>query len=67
MLAGLVTGLALTVVLDDALGRRAQLGARDPYMLASLVVLLVGVTTLAALIPARRAASVDPMTALRAE
>jgi ABC-type lipoprotein release transport system permease subunit len=36
-------------------------------VLASIVILLVAVTTLAALIPAYRAASVDPMSALRAE
>jgi ABC-type lipoprotein release transport system permease subunit len=57
--------LGLTVALDEALGRWTQVG--DPYVLASLVVLLGAVTTLAALIPAYRAASVDPMSALRAE
>jgi putative ABC transport system permease protein len=62
---GLLAGLALSVALDEVLDRGTHVG--DPYVLASLVVLLVGVTTLAALIPAFRAASVDPITALRAE
>jgi predicted permease len=66
-LTGLFAGLALSVVLDQLLGRWTHLSARDPYVLASLVVLLVGVTTLAALVPACRAALVDPMRALRAE
>jgi putative ABC transport system permease protein len=65
--AGLLAGLALSVALDEVLGRWTHISARDPYVLASLVVLLVGVTTLAALVPACRAASVDPMRALRAE
>jgi predicted permease len=67
MLAGLVTGLVVCEVLHDVLGRWAQGSTRDPFVLASLVVLLVGVTTLAALIPACRAAWVNPMNALRAE
>jgi putative ABC transport system permease protein len=67
ILVGLATGLVLSLVLDDVLARWAQVSARDPYVLASSAVLLVGVTTLAALIPAHRAASVDPMSALRAE
>jgi putative ABC transport system permease protein len=62
---GLLAGLALSVALDEVLDRGTHVG--DPYVLASLVVLLVGVTTLAALIPAFRAASVDPITALPAE
>jgi predicted permease len=64
---GLVTGLALCEMLDNVLGRWAQGSVRDPYVLTALIVLLVGVTTLATLIPACRAASVNPMKALRAE
>jgi putative ABC transport system permease protein len=64
--AGLLTGLAFSVALDEVLGGWTHVG--NPYVLASIVVLLViVVTTLAALIPAYRAASVDPMSALRAE
>jgi ABC-type antimicrobial peptide transport system permease subunit len=63
--AGLLTGLVFSVALDEVLGGRTHVG--DPYVLASIVVLLIAVTTLAALMPAYRAASVDPMSALRAE
>ncbi|GGH02244.1 ABC transporter permease [Silvibacterium dinghuense] len=39
----------------------------DPVTLGAVVVLLMGAAMLAGFLPARRAASIDPMTALRAE
>ena len=41
--------------------------ARDPLTFAGVAALLFGVVVLASLVPARRAISVDPMRALRAE
>jgi putative ABC transport system permease protein len=42
-------------------------GAFDPLTLVPVVLLVLGITVLACLIPARRAARVDPMVALRYE
>jgi ABC-type antimicrobial peptide transport system permease subunit len=42
-------------------------GGHDPIKILSVCVLLVVCGLLAALIPARRAASIDPMQALRTE
>jgi ABC-type antimicrobial peptide transport system permease subunit len=65
--AGLVVGVVASLALSGVL--RAQLfgvSPRDPWTLAGATVLLAGVGILASLIPARRAASVDPTEALRA-
>ena len=41
------------------------LGGQDPWVLGAAIVLLVVTTAVAAAIPALRAASVDPVKALR--
>jgi putative ABC transport system permease protein len=66
---GLVLGLAGTLALGQLLPNLLTGGSppRDPLTLAIVVVLLSTVAALAGLIPARRAARIDPTVALRAD
>ena len=61
---GLATALGLTRVLRNML---YEVGPRDPLALGLVAAVLVGVAVLASYLPARRAARVDPLTALRSE
>jgi putative ABC transport system permease protein len=68
VLIGLVIGVAASFASTRLL--RSQLfgvEAGDPLAYAAVVSLLAIVTLLACYVPARRAASVDPMIALRQE
>lgn len=62
--AGLVAALALGRLLTSQL---YQISAHNPLVLAATVLLLGAAALLACLLPARRAAHVDPIQALRAE
>jgi putative ABC transport system permease protein len=59
---GLLGALALTRVLSSLL---YEVSATDPITFAGIALLLVIVSSIACYIPARRAASVDPLTAIR--
>ena len=59
---GLAAGIALTRLLSGLL---YEVSAGDPLVLAGVPALLALVAVSAALLPARRAARVDPMLALR--
>jgi ABC-type antimicrobial peptide transport system permease subunit len=66
LLAGGIVGIAAAI----GLGRAAQsllygLQGHDPIVFALSVALLAGIAALAGYLPARRAAQVDPMQALR--
>jgi ABC-type antimicrobial peptide transport system permease subunit len=61
---GLVFAIVLTALLSRALPGLAG-GSAVPIAAATLV--LIGISLLACWLPARRAAKVDPMIALRAE
>ena len=77
---GLVAGLALSFVLarlvasmsftNSAMGSSANLmgsSSTDPLVYMAAVLFLYAIAAIAALLPARRAAAIEPMKALRAE
>jgi ABC-type antimicrobial peptide transport system permease subunit len=64
LLAGLLLGLAVARV---GASRLYGISPADPLSILATVVLLGAISLLAGFIPARRAAKVDPMVALRAE
>ena len=65
--AGLAAGLGLSLIFDRIAAKWVSESSRDPILLAGVTALLVLVAGSACLAPARRAASVDPMEALRYE
>jgi putative ABC transport system permease protein len=75
MTAGLALALVVARILGDALylvprvhsGVLYEVTTTDPFTLTSACVVLLLITALAGIIPARRAMRVDPMIALRAE
>jgi ABC-type lipoprotein release transport system permease subunit len=66
--AGVVAGLGAVLLLTRLLdGLLYGVEATDPATLAAVVLLLVAVATVAAAVPAVRAAAVDPARALHGE
>jgi ABC-type antimicrobial peptide transport system permease subunit len=64
---GVLCGLALTLGLNKIVAQWADGNAHDPIVLLEGTLLLGVVAGIACAIPARRAARVDPMTALRCD
>jgi predicted permease len=65
--AGVVVGMALSVASNRLLAQWTAGSVFDPVMLAAVMAMLLASSGLAAFLPARRAASCDPVRALRAE
>jgi putative ABC transport system permease protein len=63
-LIGLVLAAAISLLLASGI---PEFDANDPVNYASVIVMIVLVALLASVIPARRAASINPVDALRAE
>ena len=67
VIGGIVCGLLLSLMLSGILAKWAEGSTHNPLLFAAVTLLLVLTSALAALLPAHRASSVDPMDALRYE
>jgi ABC-type antimicrobial peptide transport system permease subunit len=65
--AGVGAGVVLTLALNKVMAHWATESSRDPLLLLGSTAVLACVAALACAVPARRAAGVDPMTAIRYE
>jgi putative ABC transport system permease protein len=64
---GIGIGLALSFSLSRILSRWIVNSSHDPSIIAGVSFILLAAAVLACIVPARKASSVDPMTALRRE
>ena len=65
--AGLAAGVLLSLACDSLASRWIAASSRDPLILSGVTALLLAVAAAACLAPARHAASIDPMEAVRHE
>lgn len=65
--AGLAAGVILSLVVDRVAAQRVTESLKDPTLLITVTALLLCVGAVACLAPARRAAAIDPMEAVRHE
>jgi putative ABC transport system permease protein len=68
LLLGVAVALAVALTAGEAIGNTLfGVNPRDPLTYGAVIALVTIVSLIATLVPARRAARVDPMVALRAE
>jgi ABC-type antimicrobial peptide transport system permease subunit len=67
VILGIIAGLGLSFALNRLIAQWVENASGSPLILLAASLLLLGVAALACLLPARRASTVDPMTALRSE
>lgn len=60
-----LAGLLLCLIFDKVASQWVTESARDPLILGGVTLVLLAVAVMACLVPARRAAAIDPMDALR--
>jgi putative ABC transport system permease protein len=65
--SGILLGLALTLALNRVMATWSAESSRDPLLLLAAASVLASVAAFACLVPARRAAGIDPMQAIRYE
>jgi predicted permease len=65
--SGIVVGLLLHLSLEQALRHWTPASAPTPWVLLSVTLLLLACATISCLLPARRAANLDPMQTLRSD
>ena len=65
--AGVLAGILLSVAFDKLATKWVQESSRNPLILAIVSAVLIAAALAACLVPARRAASTDPLEALRYE
>jgi predicted permease len=64
---GIVVGLVVSIALNKIVSHWVLSSSRDPLVLLAVALILVVIALLACILPARRAATLDPMKALRTE
>ena len=63
--AGLLAGVLLSLLVDKVASRWVTESSRDPLILTGVTLLLIAVAVVACVAPARRAAAIDPLEAVR--
>jgi ABC-type antimicrobial peptide transport system permease subunit len=64
---GLFAGLSLSFIFAKLASQWVNESSRDPVVLSCVTLLLITAAVIASIMPARRAASTDPLVALRYE